>query len=149
MHLGSSPGILFVLLASFGVAACGGDNSSPTSATPPRGEFSQTDIRVGTGADATPMRQLTVHYTGWLYDPARPEQKGSQFETSIGREPFAFTLGGGRVIRGWDQGVAGMKFGGLRRLVLPPELAYGGAGSPPVIPPNATLVFDIELLDVQ
>ena len=86
---------------------------------------------------------------GWLYDPTRPEQKGAQFETSVGRAPFAFTLGIGQVIRGWDQGVTGMKVGGLRRLVLPPELAYGAGGSPPVIPPNATLVFEIELLDVQ
>ena len=131
-------------------ASCGGGNSSPTSATPqPRGEFAQTDVRVGTGTDATPPRRLTVHYTGWLYDPARPEQKGTQFETSVGRQPFAFTLGIGQVIRGWDQGVTGMKVGGLRRLTLPPELAYGTGGSPPAIPPNATLVFEIELLDVQ
>ena len=130
-------------------AFCGGGNSSPTSATQPRGEFSQTDIRVGTGADAVPGRRLSVHYIGWLYDPARNESKGSQFETSVGRAPFAFTLGSGQVIRGWDQGAAGMKVGGLRRLVLPPELAYGAGGSPPVIPPNATLVFEIELLEVQ
>lgn len=130
-------------------ASCGGGDSSPTSATTqPRGEFASTDVRVGTGADATPQRRLSVHYTGWLYDPARPEQKGTQFETSVGRQPFAFTLGIGQVIRGWDQGVAGMKVGGLRRLTLPPELAYGAGGSPPVIPPNATLVFEIELLDV-
>lgn len=144
--------MLRVLIAGLALltASCGGGNSSPTSATPqPRGEFSQTDIRAGSGAEAVPGRRLTVHYTGWLYDPARPEQKGTQFETSVGRAPFAFTLGIGQVIRGWDQGVAGMKVGGLRRLVLPPELAYGAGGSPPVIPPNATLVFEIELLDVQ
>ena len=140
---------LCVILALV-TAACGGGDSSPTSATPqPRGEFAQTDVRVGTGADAVPGRRLSVHYTGWSYDPARPEQKGTQFETSVGRQPFAFTLGIGQVIRGWDQGVAGMKVGGLRRLTLPPELAYGAGGSPPVIPPNATLVFEIELLDVQ
>jgi FKBP-type peptidyl-prolyl cis-trans isomerase FkpA len=138
---------LFLLMGSF-VAACGGGESSPTSATQPRGEFSQTDIRVGTGADAVPGRRLTVHYTGWLFDPTRPEQKGSQFDSSAGRAPFSLTLGAGQVIRGWDQGVVGMKAGGLRRLVLPPELAYGASGSGP-IPPNATLVFDIELLDVQ
>jgi FKBP-type peptidyl-prolyl cis-trans isomerase FkpA len=132
------------------LAACGGGgNSSPTSPSTPRGEYSQTDLRIGTGADAVSLRRLTVNYTGWLYDPARPEQKGSQFDTSVGRQPFSFTLGAGQVIRGWDQGVAGMKVGGQRRLVLPPELGYGSAGSPPAIPPNATLVFDIELLDVQ
>jgi FKBP-type peptidyl-prolyl cis-trans isomerase FkpA len=132
-------------------ASCGGGDSVPSAPTTPlpRGEFAQTDIRVGTGTEATPPRRLTVHYTGWLYDPARPEQKGTQFETSVGRQPFAFTLGIGQVIRGWDQGVAGMKVGGQRRLILPPELAYGTTGAPPVIPPNATLVFEIELLDVQ
>ena len=149
MHLRfSSRLLLLFLLGSFGVAACGGGDSSPTSATRPRGEFSQTDIRVGAGADAISGRRLTVHYTGWLYDPSRTESKGSQFETSVGRQPFAFTLGVGQVIRGWDQGVLGMKVGGLRRLVLPPELAYGATGSGP-IPPNATLVFEIELLEVQ
>jgi FKBP-type peptidyl-prolyl cis-trans isomerase FkpA len=139
---------LIVILALV-TPSCGGRNSSPTSATQPRGEFSQTDIRVGTGADAVPGRRLSVHYTGWLYDAARTESKGSQFETSVGRAPCAFTLGIGQVIRGWDQGAAGMKVGGLRRLVLPPELAYGAGGSPPVIPPNATLIFEIELLEVQ
>jgi FKBP-type peptidyl-prolyl cis-trans isomerase FkpA len=138
------------LIALVAAAACGGGgNSAPTSPSTPRGEFSQTDVRVGTGSDAVPGRRLSVQYTGWLYDPARPEQKGSQFDTSVGRAPFSFTLGAGQVIRGWDQGVPGMKVGGQRRLVLPPELGYGSAGSPPVIPPNATLVFDIELLDVQ
>jgi FKBP-type peptidyl-prolyl cis-trans isomerase FkpA len=138
---------LVLLLAC--AAACGGGNSSPTSPSTPRGEYSSTDLRVGAGAEATPLRRLSVHYTGWLYDPGRTDAKGSQFETSVGRTPFAFTLGAGAVIRGWDQGVAGMRVGGLRRLVLPPELAYGASGSPPVIPPNATLVFEIELLDVQ
>ena len=127
----------------------GGGDSSPTSPTTPRGEFSQTDVRVGTGTDAASLRRLTVNYTGWLYDPARAEQKGAQFDTSVGRAPFSFTLGVGQVIRGWDQGVPGMKVGGQRRLVIPPELGYGASGSPPVIPPNATLVFDIELLEVQ
>lgn len=145
----SSRLLLWSLLGCLGIAACGGGYSSPTSATPPRGEFSQTDIRVGTGTDATPPRRLTVNYTGWLYDPLRPEQKGTQFDSSVGRAPFSFTLGVGQVIRGWDQGVVGMKVGGQRRLVLPPELGYGSTGSPPAIPPNASLVFDIELLDVQ
>jgi len=126
---------------------CGGD-SSPTAPILPGAPFSQTDLRVGTGADATAGRQVTVHYTGWIYDPTRPELKGQQFETSVGRDPFSFPLGTGRVIRGWDQGVAGMKVGGQRRLVIPPDLAYGSTGQGP-IPPNATLVFDIELLEVQ
>jgi FKBP-type peptidyl-prolyl cis-trans isomerase len=105
---------------------------------------------VGTGTSATTLRQVSVNYTGWLYDPAQPENKGRQFDTSTGRGPFSFVLGTGAVIRGWDQGVVGMRVGGRRRLVIPPELAYGsqGAGNG-AIPPNATLVFDIELLNVQ
>ena len=144
---------VLLLITSCLAAACGGGSStpaSPTSTTPPRGEFAQTELLVGTGADAAPGRRLTVNYTGWLYDPAQPEQKGRQFDTSVGRQPFAFTLGAGQVIRGWDQGVAGMKVGGRRRLVIPPELAYGStAAGGGAIPPNSTLVFDVELLDVQ
>ena len=136
------------VVAAAATAACGG--SGPTSPTLlPGAPFSQTDLRVGTGADATPGRRVTVNYTGWLYDPTRPDQKGQQFDTSVGRQPFVFTLGAGQVIRGWDQGVVGMKVGGQRRLVIPPDLAYGSQGSSGVIPPNATLVFDVDLLDVQ
>lgn len=126
-------------------AACGG--KSPTAPTAP---FSSTDLRVGTGAEAVAGRTVTVNYTGWLYDPSAAESKGRQFDTSIGRGPFSFVLGAGQVIRGWDQGVVGMRVGGLRRLVIPAELAYGaqGAGNG-TIPPNATLVFDVELLAVQ
>lgn len=138
--------ILGMLLSAVG---CGGGNSTPTSSTPARGEFSQIDVRVGTGAEAVAGRRLTVHYTGWLYDPLRPEQKGRQFDSSVGGEPFVFTLGAGQVIRGWDQGFSGMKVGGLRRLVIPPELGYGAQGSGGVIPPNASLVFDVELIGVQ
>jgi FKBP-type peptidyl-prolyl cis-trans isomerase FkpA len=92
---------------------------------------------------------VRVNYTGWLYDLSRPEQKGQQFDSSAGREPFEFLLGSGQVIPGWDRGVAGMKVGGQRRLIIPPDLAYGATGAGGVIPPNATLVFDVELLDVQ
>lgn len=138
-----------LLIAVLLVAGCGGGSSSPTSPSQPSASFSQTDLTVGTGTEATTGRRATVNYTGWLYDPAQPESKGRQFDTSAGRGPFAFTLGAGQVIRGWDQGVVGMKVGGQRRLILPPELGYGSAGSGNVIPPNATLVFDIELLSVQ
>jgi FKBP-type peptidyl-prolyl cis-trans isomerase FkpA len=145
--------LLVVVLASIAAAACGGDgdtSSSPTAPSQPSAPFSQTDVRVGTGTEAAAGRTLTVNYTGWLYDPAQPESKGRQFDTSIGRGPFPFPLGAGRVIRGWDQGLVGMRVGGFRRLVIPPDLAYGsqGAGNG-AIPPNATLVFDVELLDVQ
>ena len=140
--------LAIVLSVSVFAAGCGGDSGtspSPTSSAP----YSQTDLRVGTGADATAGRRATVNYTLWLYDAGRAENKGTQIETSVGGAPFAFTLGAGGVIRGWDQGVVGMKVGGVRRLVLPPELAYGSAGSPPKIPGNATLLFEIELLGIQ
>jgi len=111
--------------------------------------YSQIDLRVGTGTEATAGRTITVNYTGWLYAAGAADNKGTQFDSSVGRAPFSFVLGRGQVIAGWDQGVAGMRVGGQRRLVIPPSLAYGSAGSPPVIPPNATLVFDVELLTVQ
>ena len=134
------------------VASACGDSDSPSSpSNQPRGEFSQSDLVVGTGTVATTGRFLTVNYTGWLYDPAQAESKGRQFDSSLspGRTPFQFTLGAGGVIRGWDQGVVGMRVGGRRRLIIPPELGYGAQGSGSTIPPNASLVFDIELLNVQ
>ena len=94
-------------------------------------------------------KTATVNYTGWLYSESAADNKGTKFDSSIGRGPFAFRLGAGQVIRGWDQGVQGMKVGGHRRLVLPPECAYGARGAGGVIPPHATLVFDVELLDVK
>ncbi|VVE87947.1 FKBP-type peptidyl-prolyl cis-trans isomerase [Pandoraea bronchicola] len=100
------------------------------------------DLQVGDGAEATPGKTVTVHYTGWLTD-------GKKFDSSKDRnDPFAFVLGGGMVIRGWDEGVAGMKVGGKRKLIIPAELGYGVRGAGGVIPPNATLVFEVELLDV-
>ena len=129
-------------------AACGGGDDSPPAAPSVNVPFSQTDIRVGTGAEATSGRRVTVNYTGWLYSTSAAENKGQQFDSSVGRTPFEFTLGSGQVIRGWDQGVVGMRVGGQRRLIIPPSLGYGSMGSGP-IPPNATLVFDIELLNVS
>ncbi len=133
-------------LISLCVAGCGGN--SPTSPSTPGVPFSQTDVRAGTGAEAVTGRTLTVNYTGWFYSQTQPEQKGQQFDSSSGLPPFGFVLGAGRVIPGWDRGLVGMRVGGLRRLVLPPELAYGSQGAPG-IPPNSTLLFDVELLDVQ
>ena len=145
----ASVGQLLVVFVALAAVGCGDGGSSPTSPTIlPFAEFSQTDLRVGDGADATVGKLLTVDYTGWIYDPTRPEQKGRQFDTSAGRGPFEFILGVGQVIPGWDLGAAGMKVGGQRRLVIPPALAYGSTGAGD-IPPNATLVFDIELLEVQ
>jgi len=108
-----------------------------------------TDTTIGTGAEATAGQHITVHYTGWLYDPAAPENKGRKFDSSKDRgDPFQFTLGVGQVIGGWDQGFAGMKVGGHRTLVIPPELGYGARGAGGAIPPNATLLFEVELLGV-
>ena len=142
---------LCALTLAVGVTvACGGNDSNPTGPILPFAPFAQQDLRIGTGADAATGRRATVNYTGWLYDPTRPENKGQQFDSSVGRPPFTFTIGVGQVIRGWDQGVPGMKVGGQRRLTLPPELGYGSSGSTGgVVPPNATLVFDIDLIDVQ
>ena len=148
MRLRDFPKELGILSAVvLGMVGCG--DSNPTSPSTPSAPFSQTDLRAGTGAGAAAGNLVTVDYTGWLYDPSRSEQKGQQFDSSIGRQPFSFRLGAGQVIRGWDQGVVGMQVGGQRRLVIPPELAYGSQGSGGVIPPNATLVFDIELLSVS
>lgn len=137
--------ILWLLFLASTAAACGGNDT--TGPTPPRAPFSATDLRVGTGAEATLGRNISVHYTGWLYDPSRPDGKGNQFDTSAGRGPFSFVLGT-TVITGWNQGIPGMRVGGARRLVIPPELAYG-ATPRQGIPANSTLVFDVELLAVQ
>ena len=109
-----------------------------------------TDSKVGTGAEAKSGRHVTVHYTGWLYDAKAADKHGKKFDSSKDHgEPFSFKLGGGQVIRGWDQGVAGMKVGGTRTLVIPSELGYGQRGAGGAIPPNATLLFDVELLEVK
>ena len=107
------------------------------------------DVKVGAGATAVSGKQVAVHYTGWLYDPKATDRHGKKFDSSRDHgEPFRFKLGAGAVIRGWDQGVDGMKVGGSRTLVIPSELGYGARGAGAAIPPNATLLFDVELLDV-
>ena len=117
---------------------------------PPGGsvaELQRIDAVVGTGTEATPGTLVSVHYTGWLYDEKAPQQRGKKFDSSVDRgEPFNFKLGAGQVIRGWDEGVAGMKVGGARTLIIPANLGYGARGAGGVIPPNATLKFDVELL---
>ena len=124
------------------VTACGSDTpTSPTTTS--SAPYSQTDLVVGTGAEAALTSRVTVSYTGWLYDTSKPDGKGTQFDTSPGT-----TLALTGVIAGWQRGVPGMKVGGQRRLIIPPELAYGSSGNG-TIPPNATLVFDIALLGVQ
>jgi FKBP-type peptidyl-prolyl cis-trans isomerase FkpA len=126
------------------VAGCDTGTTGPSSTAP----FSQVDLRVGTGTEAVAGGLLTVNYTGWLYDPTKADLKGLQFDTSANSTtPFIFSLGAQQVIQGWDQGIAGMKVGGIRKLVIPSSLAYGGVRNHS-IPPYATLVFEIELVDV-
>ena len=127
----------------FMMAACTDTPVSPTTSA----AYSQTDIVLGTGVTANSGASVTVDYTGWLYDASKPDRKGLQFDSSIGKTPFSFTLGAGEVIKGWELGVPGMVVGGERRLVVPPSLAYGDTRSG-IIPSNATLVFDITLLSV-
>lgn len=145
-----------VLLASFflvsctkkpeatpGSAANTGAQTQAAQTVPEVTELKVEDLKVGTGVEAASGKTVTVHYTGWLTD-------GKKFDSSRDRnQPFPFPLGGGRVIPGWDQGVVGMKVGGIRKLTIPSKLAYGEAGAGGVIPPHATLVFEVELLSVN
>ena len=124
------------------VAAC---DDSPTQPAP---TFTQTDLRAGSGTTAESGDTLTVFYTGWLYDASRPDQKGLQFETNVGGTPFPFVLGQGQVIAGWDQGLVGVQIGTIRRLVIPPDRAYG-ATRRGAIPPNSTLVFEVEVTEID
>jgi len=131
--------------------------AADTAPAPPQSKLGATvtqlqisDTAVGTGAEAVKGKTVVVHYTGWLYDPAAPNSKGKKFDSSLDRgSPFTFPLGAGRVIKGWDEGVAGMRVGGKRTLVIPPAMAYGSRGAGGVIPPDATLLFDVELLGVR
>jgi FKBP-type peptidyl-prolyl cis-trans isomerase FkpA len=129
--------------ASLFAAGC---SSSPTA--PSTGIFSQTDVKVGTGVEATSTSTVTVNYTGWFYDASKTDKKGLQFDTTYGRAVFIVQLGVGGVISGWERGVPGMRVGGQRRLVIPPSLGYG-PNRVGMMPPNATLVFDIDLLEVK
>ena len=134
------------LLSLFAVAASA-DTSAPTKTTGKpvvtKSGLKYFDLKVGTGAEATTGKKVKVHYTGWLTD-------GKKFDSSVDRgQPFEFDLGAGMVIKGWDEGVAGMKIGGKRQLQIPPGLGYGDRGAAGVIPPNATLIFDVELIAVN
>jgi FKBP-type peptidyl-prolyl cis-trans isomerase FkpA len=151
-HLAFSVAVSGVLLAG-----CGRENPPPAaqSATPAAAEpaitdLVKTDVVVGTGPAISTGQKAVVHYTGWLYDASAPEQKGKEFDSSRKRgEPFRFDVGAGRVIQGWDQGVVGMQTGGQRRLIIPSFLGYGDRGGGDVIPPGATLMFDVELLGIE
>lgn len=151
----SALGLLIATLGANGTPA----PAQVPAATPPTNtskmgakvtELRKIDVKTGTGAEAVPGKAVIVHYTGWLYDPAAADGKGAKFDSSLDRQvPFGFILGAGRVIKGWDEGVAGMKVGGQRTLVVPPHQGYGERGAGGVIPPNATLLFDVELLEVK
>ena len=135
-------------IAQTGVPPASPQGASKLDAMPK--ELQKIDVKQGTGADALAGKVVVVHYTGWLYDPAKPGNKGNKFDSSRDSgKPFDFPLGGGRVIKGWDQGVAGMKVGGQRTLVIPADLAFGARGFPGAIPPNSVLIFDVELLEVK
>ncbi len=123
--------------------ACSSDDN-PTA--PSSVSFTITDLVVGTGPTASTGQTLSVAYTGWLYDANAVDNKGTVFDQTTAAAPFSFVLGAGQVIAGWEQGFAGMQVGGRRRLLIPPELAYGSQGAGTVIPPNATLIFEVELL---
>ncbi len=131
---------------AFFLSACGGGgNAAPAGPS----TLQITDTTVGTGVTAVVGNTVTVNYTGWLYSGSAVNFQGAQFDTSIGKQPYSFKLGSGQVIAGWDQGVAGMKVGGTRTLIIPASLAYGSTGVAGVIPANAALVFTVDLLTVQ
>ena len=163
--------ILLTIACAFAISACKAQSpaSTPTPASTPNPainteekpamtsittanitELQKNDTVVGTGREAEPGFNVSVHYTGWLYDEKAANFKGKKFDSSVDRgQPFKFDLGAGQVIQGWDEGFAGMKIGGKRTLIIPAEMGYGARGAGGAIPPNATLIFDVELLDVK
>jgi FKBP-type peptidyl-prolyl cis-trans isomerase len=146
------PLVAIALAGLLGACANNSNDEAPamSSNAPAVNALGITDVKVGSGAEVTKGQSAVVHYTGWLYAPGAPEDKGKKFDSSRDRgEPFSFRVGGGEVIKGWDQGVAGMKVGGQRRLVIPAELGYGSRGAGGVIPGGATLLFDVELVGIR
>jgi FKBP-type peptidyl-prolyl cis-trans isomerase FkpA len=142
-----------LLVAMLAISGCKADSKSSTkenAMTQNVTDLIKKDIVVGEGREAEPGFNVTVHYTGWLYDPSKSDGKGTKFDSSVDRhEPFVFFLGAGQVIQGWDQGFEGMKVGGKRTLIIPAHMGYGAYGAGAVIPPNATLIFDVELLGIK
>jgi FKBP-type peptidyl-prolyl cis-trans isomerase FkpA len=128
-------------------AICAGCQSSPTAPGNYQA-FTITDLVVGTGTEAASGNVLTVYYTGWIYDASKPDDKGPIFDSTLGTSSFSFTLGAGTLIEGWEQGLVGMRVGGKRRLVIPPSMAYRDTRASSV-PPNCTLLFEVDLLDVE
>ncbi len=144
--------LISCVVLAFLVSGCGGGASSSIPTAPSAGvPFSTIDLRVGTGTEATNGRLVTVNYTGWVWSASATDNKGAAFDSSLspGRTPFSFVLGTGNVIQGWHRGVVGMRVGGRRRLIIPPDLAYGNNPPSSAIRANETLVFDVEVLSVQ
>ena len=143
--------LLLLLAASLGVSACGSDvDMGGSEMTTMESGLMITTTQAGSGAEAAAGNSVSVHYTGWLYDPENEDGRGTKFDSSVDRgQPFEFALGAGRVIAGWDEGVAGMLVGEKRELIIPPDLAYGSRGAGGVIPPDATLLFEVELLAIE
>lgn len=152
------------LAVVIGVAHAQNPSNPPASPSPPSSttitnnskfgakvnELQTIELKEGTGPEAVAGKAVIVHYTGWLYDPTAADGHGAKFDSSLDRKvPFGFFLGSGKVIKGWDEGIVGMKVGGKRTLVIPPHKAYGERGAGGVIPPNATLLFDVELIEVK
>lgn len=145
---------LFAAIMAVALVACGSDKAEEPSevkaVSSAPADLTIHTLQNGDGETAQAGQTVTVHYTGWLFDAAAENNQGSKFDSSVDRgRPFSFPLGAGRVIRGWDQGVAGMQIGEKRRLIIPPHLGYGARGAGNVIPGGATLVFDVELLGLQ
>lgn len=148
-HFSFLPLALLLAIGTISTSACS-EQVSPPKETGKVTELIKNDVKLGKGAEAKAGQQVTVHYTGWLYDEAAPGHKGKKFDSSRDRnDPFVFQLGAGQVIKGWDVGVEGMKVGEQRTLIIPANMGYGARGAGGVIPPNATLVFDVELLGVH
>jgi len=142
--------LIIAMLAMTGCNADSKTSTKETAMTQNITELIKKDTVLGEGREAEAGFNVTVHYTGWLYDPSKADGKGTKFDSSLDRhEPFVFFLGGGQVIQGWDEGFAGMKVGGKRTLIIPPHMGYGVHGAGGVIPPNATLIFDVELLGIK
>ena len=140
---------LTCLLALF-TLACGSSSTVETPGASNIKTLNVVDEKIGEGNEAAFGRDVLVHYTGWIYDEKRNQHRGREFDSSRDRnEPLSFKLGGGEVIKGWEEGVNGMKVGGRRVLTIPPDMAYGEKGFEELIPPNATLIFDVELVDVK
>lgn len=138
------------LLSLFVVSPMQVTVASQEAATVDSSQLQKIDIKVGNGEEAVIGKTVNVHYSGWIYDEQAPDKKGKKFDSSYDRkEHFSFLLGAGRVIKGWDKGVLGMKVGGQRTLIIPPSMAYGERGAGNVIPPNATLLFEVELMGLK